>query len=184
MDRKVAENHGWLDQDGFVKEEYSGIIHPYMCCSGLNGKFYILGRVMHTFHRIKLEACGKNLDGTPHVEVSPERRRSERNIHKDEFEVCGKYYACKGCLGTTNGGTKRWFDVGKLLEEVVEYDPMKVCEYCYDVEYVRGQVCETCGHSSSGDRPTTAPAYDLVGFLGTRPKPKFYLVLDDCLSCT
>ena len=181
IDRKVAYQHDWVDKDGFVNNGCDGIIHPYRCCSILAGQLYILGRIVHIFHRVKMDACGKNLDGTTDTDPHPERRRTERNMEKDKFKVCGKYYACKECLGTTNGGARRWFDVAKLMDEVVEYDPSKVCPACYDVEYVKDQACGTCGHSR--DRSATAPAYDLASLVGI-PSPKFYLIVDDCLSCT
>jgi len=179
IDRKTAAQKGYIDRDGFVEGIYDGTVHSYPCCSDIAREKFVLGRVVHTFNRVKVEKCGKNLDGTEKKEDEfPDRRRSERNIKWDEFKVCGKYYSCKTCIGTTNGGSRRWFDVESILNTIVEYDPEQICSSCYDVEYIRGQPCQTCGWTGNG--PASPPAYDLTN----QHKPKFYLMINDCLSCS
>ena len=182
VDRKTAKKNGWVDKDGFVK---TGIefLHSYPCCSDLAKKQYIVGRIVHIFYRVRLESCGKNLDGTePTVEEFPDRRQSERTKRDYEFDICGKYYACKQCLGTVNGGSRHWFDVSKILNTVTECDPSTICVSCHDVEYVPGQKCRTCNYVNS--HPATPGAYDLVRLVSESETPKFYLMLDDCLSCS
>lgn len=164
ISREKAEEEEYVYKEGFAISKYSTLIHNYPCCSSLNGKKYIKGRIVHIFHRIIVDSCGQ-----------PLRDGEER----DSMDICGQYYRCDKCLGQTNGGSKRWFDVGKILDEIVEVEPEKVCSYCYDVDYVTGSKCTTCNHINHvNNRATTPPAYDLV------KNPKFYLMLDDCLSCT
>jgi hypothetical protein len=175
--RQRAEELDYVDEDGFVHSHISGMVHSYPCCSELGKKMYIWGRIMHTFHRVRLDACSIKLDTGPEVVTMP-TFEAETIVH-EHGKVGGKYYACKTCLGTTNGGSPRWFDVEKILNSVVEYSPDQVCASCYDVEYVIGQPCRTCMNTYN-----CRPVYDLLDmYLPNDTKPIFYLMLDDCLSC-
>lgn len=174
IDRTTADECGFVDEDGFVETEFKGVVHPYRCCSLLSGDKYIVGRIVHIFHRVKTGPCGRKLKRYDEEEL-------KLNPGMLEFRVCGRYYNCESCLGMTNGGTKRHFDVSSILDNVTTYDPSKVCSSCFDIGYTIDTPCQTCGYTSKDKaRPAAHDMKDLV----EGDEPSFYLMLDDCLSCT
>ena len=146
IDRNEARRY--LGADGHVLDEYESFIHPYRCCSKLAGTTFIKGHIVHMFHRVSAGPCG----------------------NRTGDDICGRHYRCDKCLGQTNGGIKRWFDVDRILNELVSVDAATICPYCHDVEYTFGKVCQTCLAKYERAPPQRSRTY--------------YLMLDDCLSCT
>lgn len=180
IDRVRADEEEFVDEDGYVEHPFKEFVHPYRCCSSLAGEKYIVGRVLHSFYRKSLPPCGK-----PVSDGDESKEEVEEDPRNGVFNVCGKYYACKKCLGTcTTGGKIYWFDVSHILDNVVEQDSSSICPRCYDIECSKGDSCATCGYEKHREE-TTAPVYDIMDFYFEKgEKPKFYLMLDDCLSCT
>lgn len=180
IDRSEADKREFVDEHGFVEVPYKELVHPYPCCLTLAGERYIVGRVMHTFYRKKLSPCGNPIhpgeESKGEVEDDPE---------VTDFDVCGKYFSCNKCLGTcTTGGNTYWFDVSNILDSVVEENPLKICTLCYNIECYKGDTCNICGYQKYCDE-ADGPVYDIMDwYFYRKEKPKFYLLVDDCLSCT
>ena len=180
LTREEAEEY--VDEEGYVNFPYTQYIHTYRCCSNLQGQKYIVGLVMHTFYRKKLKSCGKPLQ--PGSESKDEVIEEEVN-ELTPFRICGKYYSCDRCLGTcTTGGRDYSFDVDKILNTVVEYDASLVCSNCYDIDCNEGDICKTCNHKKHRET-TRGPLGSISAEFGFKfDDQKFYLMIDDCLSCS
>lgn len=140
-------------------------LYRFQCCSELNESSCIIGTTVHTYYR-KYIKCDK----------------------------CTDYTCCDTCIGETNNG---YYDVDTILNKLVECDPIRLCPTCFadnKSPFLPKMKCTVCNRKWYEINPAHNEIYvavmndcrSLVGLKKDDPVeiPKFYFMLDDCVSCT
>ena len=129
------------------------------CCSDIKTHTYVLGKISKTYYRINA-IC----------------------------DNCPKYACCKRCLGLTDNG---YYDIYEIFNNVTRVPDNQVCKICYHDKKENNE-CKFCNfemYQYQGVRERE-PRFEKSIFDSRVDKffnvddIKYYLLLDDCTSCT
>ncbi len=140
-----------------ILRRFRGIqLYTPPCCSKENINTFVLGNCIKKYDRLDVKC-----------------------------EKCEKYTCCDGCLGETENG---YYDANEIFSNFVEIDEDRICSWCNNDQKEKDAVCRFCRHhelEAAGMRlsPEQYPERRLNVWIKER-RPKYYLSLDDCLSCT
>lgn len=189
------------------KEKYNGtLVHPYPCCSPLQGKMFVVGSVVHISKRkyavscanctmydsTRCEKCAKRWKGR--VGNSPARACPD--CWKKGIGMLEVSAVCDTCLGTCTDGV---YPVRKYFKKVVDLKPFTsesdsgdlrtvLCRYCStpSIGVHKNDECKHCGFYDIPFRGFDQSSNRYHAKLLKLPRKKLSTipVLDGCISCS
>lgn len=176
----------FLFDDLYISQKVGSVdikLYRFPCCSESKDEKWILGKEMHKYYRRFVEKC-------------PD---------------CGEYTYCDRCIGATDNG---YYPVIEIFNQPIEVDIRHLCFNCFHdnrkdmgYRYTTAKIvnnrflrddynpelikrCEVCNIKSENIYRSPQDfmkfTYDFINRkLNTYGKnPKFYYMLNDCISCT